>query len=44
MADSEQSRSRISDAWSVILTPSLKTIFDLTKTEKVTKKSLTQLS
>ena len=44
MADSEQSRSRIPGAWSVVLTFSLKATFYLTKTENRTKKSLAQLS
>ena len=44
MADSEQSRSWIPGAWSVVLTFSLKATSYLTKTETRTKKSLTQLS
>ena len=44
MTDSEQSRSRIPGAWSVVLTFSLKATFYLTKTENRTKKSLAQLS
>ena len=38
MAYSEQSRSRIPGAWSVVLTFSLKATFYLTKTENRTKK------
>ena len=43
MANLEQCESRISDAQSVKLMFSLK-VADLTKTESITKKSLTQLS
>ena len=41
MADLEQSGRRILDAWFVIITFSLITIFCLTKTENITKRSLT---
>ena len=44
IADLEQPRSWIPDAWSVILTFSLRRTFCLTKTENITKKSFTQLS
>ena len=43
-ADSEQCRSWIMGAWSVVLTLSLKATFYLTKTENSTKKSPTQPS
>ena len=38
MANLEEYRSRIPDAWSIILNISWKTTFYLTKTEKITKK------
>ena len=44
MTDFKQSRSRILDAWSVIIIFSLIATFYFTKTEYRTKTSLTQLS
>ena len=44
MANLEQCKNWILDAWSVILTLSLTVTFYFTKTENRTKKSQTQLS